>query len=49
MKRGKRISTILLTLCVAFTMMPLAGIEGMTAYAADGNSEQEHQGCFEDG
>lgn len=36
MKRGKRISTILLTLCVAFTMMPLAGIEGMTAYAADG-------------
>lgn len=36
MKRGKRILTILLTLCVAFTMMPLAGIEGMTAYAADG-------------
>ncbi len=40
MKRGKRILTILLTLCVAFTMMPLAGIEGMTAYAADGKGAE---------
>ncbi len=36
MKTGKRILTILLTLCVVFTMMPLADIAGMTAYAADG-------------
>ena len=28
MKTGKRILTILLTLCVAFTMMPLAGSGG---------------------
>ena len=40
MKTGKRILTILLTLCVAFTMMPLAGIEGMTAYAADGKGAE---------
>ena len=40
MKRGKRILTILLTLCVAFTMMPLAGIEGMTAYAAAGKGAE---------
>ena len=36
MKTGKRILTILLTLCVVFTMMPLADTAGMTAYAADG-------------
>mgnify|MGYP000313868213 CR=1 FL=1 len=40
MKRGKRILTILLTLCVAFTMMPLAEIAGMTAYAADGKGAE---------
>lgn len=40
MKTGKRILTILLTLCVAFTMMPLAGVEGMTAYAADGKGAE---------
>lgn len=40
MKRGKRILTILLTLCVAFMMMPLAGIEGMTAYAAAGKGAE---------
>ena len=28
MKTGKRILTILLTLCVVFTMMPLAGSGG---------------------
>ena len=33
MKMKKRLFAILLALCVAFTMMPLAGIEGMTAYA----------------
>lgn len=40
MKTGKRILTILLTLCVAFTMMPLTGVEGMTAYAADGKGAE---------
>ena len=40
MKTGKRILTILLTLCVVFTMMPLAGIEGMTAYAAAGKGAE---------
>ena len=34
MKTGKRILTILLTLCVAFTMMPLAGSGGV-AHAED--------------
>ena len=43
MKTGKRILTILLTLCVVFTMMPLADIAGMTAYAADGKGvEREY-------
>ena len=40
MKTGKRILTILLTLCVAFTMMPLTDIAGMTAYAADGKGAE---------
>ena len=33
MKKKKRLFAILLALCVTFTMMPLTGIEGMTAYA----------------
>lgn len=41
MKRGKRILTILLTLCVAFTMMPIAGIAGMTAYAEEGKGAEK--------
>ena len=39
MKTGKRILTILLTLCVVFTMMPLADIAGMTAYAEETGTE----------
>ena len=41
MKTRKRILTILLTLCVVFTMMPLAGIEGMTAYAEEGKGAEK--------
>lgn len=40
MKTGKRILTILLTLCVVFTMMPLAGSAGLAAYAADGKGAE---------
>ena len=45
MKTGKRILTILLTLCVVFTMMPLADIAGMTAYAADGKGVEGISKC----
>ena len=40
MRLHRRVLTILLTLCVAFTMMPLTGVEGMTAYAADGKGAE---------
>lgn len=39
MRLHRRVLAILLTLCVAFTMMPLAGIEGMTAYAEETGTE----------
>ncbi len=41
MRLHRRVLAILLTLCVAFTMMPLAGIEGMTAYAEEGKGAEK--------
>ena len=40
MQTKQRILTVLLALCVAFTMMPLAGITGLAAYAADGKGAE---------
>ena len=40
MQTKHRILTVLLALCVAFTMMPLAGIAGLAAYAADGKGAE---------
>ena len=40
MQTKHRILTVLLALCVAFTMMPLAGITGLAAYAADGKGAE---------
>ena len=47
MKTGKRILTILLTLCVVFTMMPLAGAAGLAAYAADGKGAEGNIWTFQ--
>lgn len=40
MKMKKRLFAILLALCVTFTMMPLAGIAGLAAYASDGKGAE---------